>query len=169
MFEKLPDELKEDGHFCLWRYERRKGRLDKVPYRPDGRRADPTDIKHYVDFSLAADALVSSKGKYSGIGMGVFEPFACIDGDACYFDSTPSPMAQDVMDTMDTYTESSPSGTGMRMVFRAAHFQFDAKRYYINNRKIGLEAYAPRRHREVLHHHGQLHPGTRLRGAQRTV
>lgn len=143
MFEKLPEELKEDGRFCLWRYERRKGRLDKVPYRPDGRRADATDIKHYVDFSLAADAFISSKGKYSGIGLGVFKPFGCIDGDACYFDSTPSPLVQDVMDTMDTYTESSPSGTGVRMVFRAAHFQFDAKRYYINNRKIKLEAYAP--------------------------
>lgn len=143
MFEKLPEELKEDGRFCLWRYEERKGRLDKVPYRPDGRRADATDIKHYVDFSLAADAFISSKGKYSGIGLGVFKPFGCIDGDACYFDSTLSPMAQDVTDTMDTYTESSPSGTGVRMVFRAAHFQFDAKRYYINNRKIGLEAYAP--------------------------
>lgn len=44
------------------------------------------------------------------------------------------------MDTMDTYTETSPSGTGIRMVLRVRNY---VKRYYINNRKIGLEAYAP--------------------------
>jgi len=143
MFEKLPDELKQEGRFCLWKYEGRKGRLNKVPYRLDGRRADPTDIKHYMDFNLAAGTLISSNGDYDGIGLGVFEPFSCIDGDDCYFNDTASFMVQDIMDTMDTYTETSPSGTGVRMVFRADHFHYDTQRYYINNRKIGLEAYAP--------------------------
>ncbi len=59
MFEKLPDELKQEGRFCLWKYEKRKGKINKVPYRLDGKRADPTDtvfadVKHGEGFSYVS-------------------------------------------------------------------------------------------------------------------
>lgn len=33
MYEKLPEQLKKDGRFCLWKYEERNGRMTKVPYQ----------------------------------------------------------------------------------------------------------------------------------------
>lgn len=38
MYEKLPEQLKKDGRFCLWKYEERNGRMTKVPYQTNGRR-----------------------------------------------------------------------------------------------------------------------------------
>lgn len=39
MYEKLPEQLKKDGRFCLWKYEERNGRMTKVPYQTNGRKA----------------------------------------------------------------------------------------------------------------------------------
>ena len=36
MYEKLPEQLKKDGRFCLWRYEKRNGSRGTKP-------ADRTD------------------------------------------------------------------------------------------------------------------------------
>ena len=38
MYEKLPEELKKDGWFCLWKYEERNGRITKVPYQINGKK-----------------------------------------------------------------------------------------------------------------------------------
>lgn len=43
---------------------------------------------------------------------------------------------------MDSYTEFSPSGTGVRIVCKASSLSYDTGRYYINNQKLGLEIYA---------------------------
>lgn len=41
----------------------------------------------------------------------------------------------------DSYTEKSPSGKGIRIIFLADKFSYDKKLYYINNQKLGLEVY----------------------------
>ena len=30
MYEKLPEQLKKDGRFCLWKYEERNGRITNI-------------------------------------------------------------------------------------------------------------------------------------------
>src|SRR5699024_4599357 len=45
--------------------------------------------------------------------------------------------------TMDAYTEISPSGEGLRILFLAPGFRYDDNEYYINNRNNGLEIYLP--------------------------
>lgn len=52
MYEKLPQELKERGSFCLWKYEERDGRMTKVPYQTSGLRADSTNKATFTDFFL---------------------------------------------------------------------------------------------------------------------
>ncbi len=39
------------------------------------------------------------------------------------------------------WTEYSPSGTGVRILFKASLTSYDKERYYINNRSLGLEVY----------------------------
>lgn len=137
MYENLPDKLKQAARFCLWRYEERNGKMTKVPYQTNGHRADPADKNTFMDFRLALAAVKD----YSGIGMGVFDDFCAIDIDHCVYDGKLIEMAQDIVDTMDSYTEISPSGTGIRIICTAKGLSYDKHCYYINNRKIGLEVY----------------------------
>ena len=49
-------------------------------------------------------------------------------------------MAQDIVDTMKTYTGSVLRHRAT-ILFTAKDSGYDKDRYYINNRKIGLEVY----------------------------
>lgn len=64
-----------------------------------------------------------------------------IDIDHCVENGKLSPMAQEIVELMDSYTEYSPSGTGIHIIVKVDKFEFDATKYYINNRKLGLEVY----------------------------
>ena len=57
MYEKLPEQLKKDGRFCLWKYEERNGRMTKVPYQTNGRKASSADKNTFSDFRLAVNAM----------------------------------------------------------------------------------------------------------------
>ena len=140
MYEKLPEELKQNARFCLWRYELRKDKQTKVPYRTDGRRADSTNAADFSSFTAVTAVL--ENGGYDGIGMMVYGGFSAVDIDHCCEDGKLTPLAKDIVDMMDSYTETSPSGKGIRIIFRAGDTAYDKTRYYINNRRIGLEVYA---------------------------
>lgn len=139
MYEKLPDDLKRNARFCLWKYETRKGKPTKVPYRTDGRRADSTKAADFSTFDAVTAVL--RKGGYDGIGIMVGGGFSAVDIDSCVTDGKLTETAQDIVDTMDSYTETSPSGTGIRIIFNADGAEYDKARYYINNRKAGIEVY----------------------------
>ena len=137
MYEKLPSELKENAVFCLWKYEERDGNMTKVLYQINGKHGDATNKRTFSDFRLVVNALTG----YDGLGMGIFDGFCAIDIDHCVAGGKLTSMAQDIVDTMNSYTEISPSGTGVHIVFKAAGLTYDKSRYYSNNRKIGLEVY----------------------------
>lgn len=79
---------------------------------------------------------------FDGIGIGIFGDICAIDIDHCIQDGVFSELATKVHDIMNSYTEISPSGSGLRILFRAPGLQYDKEKYYINNQKIGLEIYA---------------------------
>ena len=70
----------------------------------------------FSDFRLA----VSAMDGYDGIGMGAFDDFCMVDIDHCVFGGKLTQMAEDVVWKMDSYTEFSPSGTGVRIVCKAS-------------------------------------------------
>jgi putative DNA primase/helicase len=137
MYERIPKELKEEALFCLWKYEERDGKKTKVPYKIDGKKARPNLITDFSSF----DSVSKLVDKYSGIGMGVFNGFSAVDIDHCVEDGVPNEIATDIINTMQSYTELSPSGTGVRIIFKVDDFNFDKNTYYIHNSKIGLEIY----------------------------
>lgn len=57
--------------------------------------------------------------------MGVFDSFCAIDIDHCVAGSKLTSMAQDIVDTMNSYTEYSPSGTGIRIICTANGLSHD--------------------------------------------
>lgn len=136
-YQNLPDELKQKGLFCLWRYERVGDRLSKIPYSFSGKRARSTERGDFCGF----DKALRISNRYSGIGLGIFDGYSAVDIDHCVKNGKLSEMALDIINTMNSYTEYSPSGEGVRIIFKASPFNYDKEKYYINNRKIGLEVY----------------------------
>ena len=141
--EGLPQELKDKARWCVWRYEQPEDRdkPTKVPYNPrTGGRAMSNNPDTFTSFQEAVNAL--ERGGFSGLGVGVFDGLCAIDLDICLSeDGTPSPLAVDVFSTMQSYTETSPSGRGVRIFFRASDFTYDKNRYYTMNASLGLEIY----------------------------
>ena len=121
MYRNIPNELKQDALFCLWKYETRDGQKTKVPYKTNGAKAR---INSATDFS-SFDSVSKLVDKYSGIGMGVFNGYSAIDIDHCVTDGVPNEMATDIINTMQSYTELSPSGTGVRIIFKVDDFNYD--------------------------------------------
>jgi primase-polymerase (primpol)-like protein len=140
-FSNIPNLLKETGHFCGWRLEPdKKGRATKVPYNVlTGYKAKSNDISTFTDFITTTT--VAQSGKYDGIGVGLFDNLCAIDIDDCVKDGVLSEMAQDIINTMNAYTEYSPSGNGVHILFTVNDFSYEKTAYYINKRDIGLEVY----------------------------
>lgn len=140
--DNLPATLRETGLFCCWRYEERDGKPTKPLYNPrTGNYGNSKDPDTFAPLAVALAAL--EPGGYDGIGVGVFGTLGAIDIDHCIQDTGElSELAVDVMRTMQAYVEYSPSGKGLRILFTVPEgFQYDKARYYINNKKAGLEVY----------------------------
>lgn len=136
----IPKSLREGSAWCCWRYENREGKPTKVPYNPaTGRRADSTDKRTFGTFEQACFA--ADLYGFDGIGVGIFDGLCAIDIDHCVENGVFSDMASEIFGLMNSYSEFSPSGTGLHIYFRAPGFVYDKAKYYINNQKIGLEVY----------------------------
>lgn len=139
----LPAALRERGLFCCWRYERREGsdKPTKVPYNPrTGGRAQSTNPDTFAPLD---EALTAAQSGYDGLGVGIFGRLGAIDIDHCMDGGgRPSELARDICGMMGAYTEISPSGRGLRILFTVPDgFQYDKARYYINNQERDLEVY----------------------------
>lgn len=137
----IPQSLRKDGKFCVWRYMDRGGHKTKCPYNPHtGQFGASNDPKAFSSFSHAH--LVLERYGYDGLGVGIFGDVCAIDLDDCITaDGKLSERAKDIISRMHSYTELSPSGKGIHILFRAPNFDFDKSKYYINNQSEGIEAY----------------------------
>ena len=144
-FVNIPQELKTNASFCVWKKEKRNGKPTKVPYDPrTGQLAKTNDASTFSDFGAAMKAY--ALGGYDGIGYRVSEGIGAIDIDHCIReDGSLNDVAASILGFFpDAYFERSPSGTGLRGFFRLSpDFAYDKTVYYINNRKHGLEVYLP--------------------------
>ena len=141
-YQNIPDEVRRDGLFCLWKYEPDKdGRPTKVPYNPNrpGSHAKSTDETTFGTF----DQVITAVGGFDGIGAGIFGKLGAIDIDHCIDDQGRlSPEARKVVDMMNSYSEISPSGHGIRILFWIKpEFKYDSSTFYINNQSKGIEVY----------------------------
>jgi KaiC/GvpD/RAD55 family RecA-like ATPase len=116
MFTKVPEELKKLRQWVNWKMlTRANDRPTKVPVHPGGTSASSTDATTWSDF----DSVVSAASKFSGIGF-VFspnDPYCGIDFDACRDPKTGaiSEWAKPWLKRLDSYSEISPSETGVKV------------------------------------------------------
>ena len=144
-FVNIPDALKQSASFCVWKLEKRSGRLTKVSHDPRTRQmAKTNEPDTFTDFKTAMKAYAI--GGWDDIGYRVSEGIGAIDIDHCIReDGSLNDVAAFILGIFSTaYFERSPSGTGLRGFFKLSpDFAYDKTVYYINNRKHGLEVYLP--------------------------
>ena len=81
MYEKLPNKMKQNAPFCLWRKRKHKGQVKKIPYQINGKCLSSTERTHFSTF----DTVMEKVSEYDGIGIGVFDGFCAIDIDHCHY------------------------------------------------------------------------------------
>jgi primase-polymerase (primpol)-like protein len=121
----LPDDLIElDSRWGLWRPERVNGRVAKVPYSITGHRASTTNPSDWASWPEASRAFSRTTGRYAGLAF-LFDKSDGISGidldDVLDSDGRVKPWGAGVVERFgDTYTEISPSGTGLKIWARGA-------------------------------------------------
>lgn len=119
-YQFIPQELREFRQWCSWKYENRgnSSKLTKTPYSPiSGLMIDVTNPVNLCTFEEA----IKNLHFFSGIGFSLLptDPFCFID-----FDTTTDPreieFQKQVLASFDTYSEISPSGTGLHLICKAS-------------------------------------------------
>ena len=136
------DELKQSKQWINWKRVTENGKTKKVPYCYKGypTASDKGHFKDWVDYQTVKNALKNSNN-FDGIGL-VFHNGVCgIDID---HKDINDPIVQDIINLMDTYTEYSPSGNGVHLLFTVDlnRLPCDYKeKYYQKNSKLNVECY----------------------------
>jgi putative DNA primase/helicase len=117
----VPAELKALSRWVAWRSEDRDGRPTKVPYHAAYRkRADTTDASTWSSFTDTLHHVNSDGRFFAGLGFVLGDGFAGVDLDDCLDDHGElHPAAAEVVAALDSYTEVSPSGRGLKVFVRA--------------------------------------------------
>ncbi len=128
----IPQKLRARQQWVVWRYtwKRQERKWDKPPWQVNGQPAKANDPTTWTDFDTAYRAY--RRGGFDGIGFvpTADDPFVFLDLDhvmgpnglgewspelqAMFVSDVPSPST--VVAQLDTYVETSPSGTGVRIV-----------------------------------------------------
>jgi hypothetical protein len=119
----LVDTYAMEPIWTTWKTEAREvgGKPTKVPYSIDGRRAKANDPATWMSYFDAQQCM--TKYGHGGINFMLGKVpdtdahIGGVDLDACISDGDCEPWAMEVVDAVDSYTEVSPSGTGLRIFF----------------------------------------------------
>jgi primase-polymerase (primpol)-like protein len=119
-YREIPEELRELPNWIVWLLEKRANkrgvvRDTKVPYNARTHRLAASNRR--ATWSSFGDATEALKKGYNGLGFCLVPPLAAVDLDGCR-DSGGSiePWAEEILTEIDTYTELSPSGTGVHAI-----------------------------------------------------
>ncbi|HEX2343273.1 MAG TPA: hypothetical protein VHI98_22575, partial [Vicinamibacterales bacterium] len=122
--ENIPAELIARDRWLVWKLEARDGKLTKIPYcatKPHAP-ASSTDPATWATFSSALATV--EDGKCDGVGFVLGDGFAGgisgVDLDDCRDPETGTiaDWALTITDTLNSYTEISPTGTGLKIFAR---------------------------------------------------
>src|SRR6266550_5681371 len=115
-------ELAPYPQFVVWKYTVEQKKLKKRPFNPRTNvPARTNDPMTWTSIEPALKALAT--GRYNGIGF-VFsesDPFTGTDLDNCVAkDGSIAPWAQEIITTLSSYTEYSPSKLGVHILTKAS-------------------------------------------------
>ena len=112
-------QLQAEKRWVLWRLEmvrNNRGELvpTKVPYQLNRSHASSTDPATWCTYADAQAAV----GSFTGVGVVMGQGLGCVDLDHCVDPSTGKimPWAREIIIGLDSYSEFSPSGTGVHIL-----------------------------------------------------
>ena len=137
----IPQELMDNALWCVWKKEIRGGNSTKVPYNPHNHmRAETNNPFTFASYEVA-DEVRRCYGEYDGVGIRISDGYSAIDIDHCITDGDLSDLAKDICKKINSYTETSPSGTGLRIIIKGDDLSYDREKYYLKNPNNGVEFY----------------------------
>lgn len=156
--DTIPASLKTVPHWVTWRYEPRPegvGKPHKKPLTPSGRPADITNPRTWSSFDNCVESYTRGQG-IAGVGyvLTKSDPVVGIDLDNCLVGDQLAPDAQEITYLLDSYTEISPSGRGLRILVNADVGEWGGRR------RGGLEIYSDRRYLTITGGHLAGAPAT---------
>lgn len=144
----LPKELTDKQNWLVWRFVQKPGKKkrDKLPFYANGIPRNGTQGSAEDRASLATyqRALQACEaGRYDGIGFAILEGcgVSALDLDRCIVDGKIDPRVEPL--TNGTYSEISPSGSGLRIFFTGGNLP-NAKdvNEYRTDGKFDLECFS---------------------------
>ena len=146
--ETIPESIKSE-FFMLWRLEQREGRQTKPPINPSsGYKGNVQDPKQWTDFANALKIHKGGRFHTNGISVVVHpdSELVGLDLDKCIKDGAFSNEAMEVLQKVNSYSEISPSGNGVRIFL---YGKLPGK----GRRKDNFECYDEGRHLTVTGNH----------------
>lgn len=143
--EEIPLELRSLPRWVVWSWtwKRKAGKYDKPPLQINGSLASSTDPTTWTRFESAA---VSTFNRNDGIGfvLGSDVGIVGVDLDDCRNPDTCEIFepASSIIKKLDSYSEVSPSGTGVKVLI---HGRLPDKCTKVNH-SIGIEVYGDGRY-----------------------
>ena len=116
----IPRELKSIPRWVLWRANKKDGKWTKVPMQVNGDPAKTNDPATWADFQTAWKAYYENAETFDGLGLVLNgDGLVGIDMDHVVAGGKIKEEARRIVEIMaGTYTELSPSGTGIRIFCR---------------------------------------------------
>lgn len=147
-FAAIPAELKERHQWVVYRLP------EKIPLQINDVEASITDDRTWATFDDAARAVASSQFHGIDFVFSATDPFAGIDLDGCRNPDTGelAEWAQAIIADLDSYTEVSPSKTGVKIIVRGTPCHTGGKNKRlpkmprVSEREPGIETYSEGRY-----------------------
>ena len=118
----VPKILISTPQWAIWKSIPQPSRVKplKVPFMVSGQPADTKQPDNWGEFETAYEAWNKHQGQYNGLGFlfTATDQFAGLDIDNCVVDGVILPFAMEIIKDFNTYTEFSPSGTGVKLFIR---------------------------------------------------
>ncbi len=118
-FARIPEVLKARHQWVVWTYQMQEGEIKKPPFNPrTGKLASVTRPDTWGSISDAQKAYET--GKYAGVGFVLTTGIVGIDIDHCITNDTISDEATLLTAALHTYTELSPSASGLHLLMEGS-------------------------------------------------
>ena len=146
----IPIDLQQLPQWVLWKNVTRDDKLTKLPFQTNGTLAKSNDASTWTAFH----SCLQHAEQYTGVGF-VFseaDPFVGIDLDGCRDPDTGeiADWADEIISRFDSYSEISPSKTGVKIFIRA-EWNESGKKCLVDvepvcEKQPGIEVYAKLRY-----------------------
>jgi len=118
--DNIPATIKANNRWAPWKavFNDKRQKFDKIPCTTTGYGLSTAKPERWYSYEQALEAFTHNPALFAGVGYVMTGPHGVvgIDLDGCVRDNTIDDWALEVIETLASYTELSPSGKGLRIL-----------------------------------------------------